>query len=140
MSDVKDSALGKNQMRMRYIKVRTSEIQNKVIELVKIVFETRANNCSESLKVGNIVFLHKNGDRNDCNNYRVGCLPAMASGILAQVATEKLKTWTEQCRLLKDMQNVFRPSRSSGDAMQMTKRIQENAEDPRVKRETENIH
>ena len=103
MNEVKVSTPGKDRMRMRYIKAATTEIQTNVVEMVQKLFKTRANNWSESLKIGDVVHTHKKVDQNDCNTYRDVCFLALANRILALVAAKRLRTWTEQYRILDDI-------------------------------------
>ena len=120
MNEMKDSAPRKDEVRMRYIKAATSDIHINVLEIIQTMFETRANNWPESLKIGGIVPPHKTGDRNDYNNYGGVCLLGMASRILTPVGPKRLRTLTEQCRILDDIQSGFPPSRSTADATQIT--------------------
>lgn len=129
MKEVKDSAPGKDGVRMRYIRGACSEVEESVVELVIWMFNERADKWEESLKCGQIIPLHKKGSRNDTNNYRGVCLLPMASRILARVLSKRLRWWSEEFRLLDENQSGFRPGRSTADASQIIMRIQEDVTD-----------
>ena len=74
MKEVKNTALGKDGVRMIYVNLSCSEIKNRVVRIVLRMFESRADRWEDSLKCGQIVPLHKKGNRNDANNYRGICL------------------------------------------------------------------
>ena len=62
----------------------------RVIEIVKMMFEKRANEWDESAKSGIIVPLFKKGDRKNVNNYRGVCLLSMCSRVLARVIAKRV--------------------------------------------------
>ena len=61
MNEEQDSSAAKDPVRMKFLKAVTSEIQTNQTELVQNMFETKTNNWSKSLKVGDIFPLHKKG-------------------------------------------------------------------------------
>ena len=129
MSEMKDSAPGEDGVRLRYICEACEEVRGKVIEIVKMMFEKRANEWEDSAKVGIIVPLFKKGDRKDVNNYRGVCLLSMCSRVLARVIAKRLAVWAEWLGLLDDNQAGFRAGRSTADVVQMMVRMEEDVED-----------
>ena len=77
--EVKDSASGAYKGRIRYIWNATPELKFNVIRLVQEMLATGADKWDQSAKVGQIVALFKNGDRQKCGNYRGVCLLSMIS-------------------------------------------------------------
>ena len=134
MKNVKDSALGRDEVRMRYINSADAEIRRLVIETVQHMFTTRAQRWDESLKTGIMIPIHKKGPRDVTNNYRGVVLLAMCSRILARVVASRLRSWTEKLNLVDENQNGFRPGRSTADATQVFVRIQEDMVDLRKRR------
>ena len=98
------------------------------------MFENRAHKWEESFKIGQMVLLHKKGNRNDKNNYRGVSLLAMASRVLGRVMAGRLRWWSEHLGLTDDNQNGFRPGRSTADATQIGMRIEDETEDLRKRR------
>ena len=125
----KDSASGKDGVRISYIRKAPVEVKRKVCRMVSYMFKNRAHKWEESLKIGQMVPLHKKGDRNDKNNYRGVCLLAMAIRVLGRVMAGRLRWWSEHLGLTDDNQNGFRPGRSTADATQIEIRIEEDTED-----------
>ena len=103
--------------------------RGKVIEIVKTMFEKRANEWDESAKVGIIVPLFKKGDRKSVNNYRDVCLLSMCSRVLARVIAKRLAWWAEWLGLLDENQAGFRAGRSTAGVVQMMVRMEEDVED-----------
>ena len=68
MKNVKDSAPGRDEVRMRYINSADAEIRRLVIETVQHMFTTRAQRWDESLKTGIMIPIHKKGPRDDTKN------------------------------------------------------------------------
>ena len=101
------------------------EVRERVIEIVRMMFDKRANEWDESAKSGIIVLLFKKGDRKCVNNYRGVCLLSMCSRILARVIPKRLSWWAEWLGLLDDNQAGFRTGRSTADVV----RMEENVED-----------
>ena len=101
----------------------------RVIAMVRMMFEKRANEWDGSAKSGIIVPLFKKGDRKDTNNYRGVCLLSMCSRVLARVIAKRLSEWAEGLGLLDDNQAGFRSGRSTADVVQMMVRMQEDVED-----------
>ena len=134
MKKVKDSAPGEDEVRMCYINWADPRINTKVVELVQLMFNERANRWEDSVKTGLMIPLHKKGSRNDRNNYRGVVLLAMASRILARVLATRLRWWSEKLDLLDDNQCGFRSGRSTADATQIFTRIQEDVTDLRKRR------
>ena len=61
----------------------------RVIEVVKMMFEKKANVWDENANNENIVPLIKKGDGKRVNNYRGVCLLSMCSRILARVISKR---------------------------------------------------
>ena len=74
MKEMRDSAPGEDGVRLRYIQSACDEVRERVIEIVRMMFDKRANEWDESAKSGIIVPLFKKGDRKCVNNYRGACL------------------------------------------------------------------
>lgn len=136
MKEMRESAPGKDGVRIGYIRNACEEVKGKVIEIVRKMFECRADKWEESAKVGLMVPLHKKGDRNDRNNYRGVCLLSMCSRVLGRVLAKRLGWWAEHLELLDENQAGFRKGRSTADVTQMMVRIHEDVEDGR-RRENE---
>ena len=132
--ETKDSAPGKDGVKINYIREAPEEVKREVCRMVAYMFENRAHKWEESLKIGQMVPLHKKGDRNDKNNYRGVCLLAMASRVLGRVMAGRLRWWSEHLSLTDDNQNGFRPGRSTADATLIMMRIEEDTEDLRKRR------
>ena len=137
MKEVKDSAPGKDGVRMKYIRRASTEVVEAVINLVIYMFNERADKWEDSLKCGQIIPLHKKGSRNDTNNYRGVCLLPISSRILARVLSKRLRWWSEELGLLDENQSGFRPGRSTPDASQIIMRIQEDVTDLVKRRRSE---
>ena len=90
MNEMKDSAPGEDGVRLRYICDAYVEVRMKVIEIVRMMFEKRANEWDASAKSGIIVPLFKKGDRKCVNNYRGVCLLSMCSRVLARVIAKRV--------------------------------------------------
>ena len=105
MSDIRESAPGEDGVRIGYIMNACDVVIDRVIEIVQMMFEERADRWDESLKVGVMVPLHKKGDRNDRNNYRGVCLLTMGSRVLARVIAKRLSWWAERLELLDENQD-----------------------------------
>ena len=129
MKEMKDSSPGEDGVRLRYIVEACEEVRMRVIAIVRMMFEKRANEWDESAKSGIIVPLFKKGDRKDTNNYRGVCLLSMCSRVLARVIAKRLSEWAEGLGLLDDNQAGFRSGRSTADVVQMMVRMQEDVED-----------
>ena len=134
MKETKDSAPGRDGVRVSYIREATQEMKEEMVRMVAFMFENRANKWEEELKIGQMVPLFKKGDKNNANNYRGVCLLAMASRILGRVMAGRLRWWSEHLGLTDENQNGFRPGRSTADATQIMMRIEEDAEDLRKRR------
>ena len=83
IKEIRESAPGKDGVRIGYIRNASEEVRGRVIRLVQRMFEEGPGSWEESLRKGVMVPLFKKGDRNDRNNYRGVCLLAMGSRILA---------------------------------------------------------
>ncbi|KAI8486755.1 hypothetical protein Bbelb_355030 [Branchiostoma belcheri] len=129
MKEMTDSAPGEDGVRLRYILDACEEVQERVIETVRFMFEKRANEWEASVKSGIMVPLFKKGDRKDVNNYRGVCLLSMCSRVLARVIAKRLSWWAEWLGLLDDNQAGFRKGRSTADVVQMMVRMQEDVAD-----------
>ena len=128
MKEMKESAPGEDGVRIVYIRHACEEMEEVVIRMVQKMFESRANEWSDTLKGGVIVPLYKKGDREDPGNYRGVCLLAMGSRILARVIAKRLGEWAEDLSLLDENQAGFRKGRSTADVTQMMVRMEERSE------------
>ena len=129
MKEMRDSAPGEDGVRLRYILNACDEVRERVIEIVRMMFDKRANEWDVTAKSGIIVPLFKKGDRKCVNNYRGVCLLSMCSRILARVIAKRLAWWAEWLGLLDDNQAGFRTGRSTADVVQMMVRMEEDVED-----------
>ena len=129
MREMKDSAPGEDGVRLRYIMNACEEMRERVNEIVRRMFERRANEWDERAKSGIIVPLFKKGDRKCVNNYRGVCLLSMCSRILARVIAKRLSWWAEWLGLLDDNQAGFRAGRSTADVVQVMVRMEEDVSD-----------
>ena len=130
MKEIKDSAPGKDQVRMRYIRGACQDVKERVVKMIKFMFDNRANTWEESLKIGQVIpIFKKKENRNDRNNYRGVCLLAMGSRILARVIANRLRWWSEYLGLVDDNQCGFRPGRATADATQIFIRMKEDMDD-----------
>ena len=93
------------------------------------MFLERAPTWDDILKTGQIVPLFKKGAKDDVNNYRVVCLLAMRSRILAKIMSKRLREWAEHLQVLDENQSGFRAGRSTADATQILVRITEDTND-----------
>ena len=129
MKEMKESAPGEDGVRVGYILKACREVKEVVIEIVRWMFEVRADRWEAKVKTGVIVPLFKKGDRNERNNYRGVCLLSMSSRVLARVLARRLAWWAEWVGLLDENQAGFRKGRSTADVVQMMVRIQEDVSD-----------
>jgi hypothetical protein len=129
MKKMKDSAPGKDGVRLSYLLKGGSDILDRVVNMVQFMFLNDAEKWEESLKIGLVIPLHKKGDRNDCNKYRGVVLLAMGSRILARVLADRIRIWAEAMELLDEEQAGFRKGRNTADVTQIMYRIQEDATD-----------
>ena len=102
----------------------------KVVEIAQFMYVNIAETWEDALKSGVAVPLYKmKGDKEDPNNYRGVCLLSMGSRIVARIAANRLKMWSEDMGVLDDNQAGFRSGRSTADSTQVMMRIQEDAMD-----------
>ena len=83
------------------------------------MFEARANEWDELLKVVAMVPLHKKGPRNQVNNFRVVCSLSMCSRVIVRVIAKRVRWCTEHMKLLDDNQSGFRKWRSTADVVRV---------------------
>ena len=81
MKETRESAPVLDGVRIRNIRKACEGIQGRVIEIVQRMFEVRANEWDELVKVGAMVPLHKKGARDQANNFRRVCLLSMCSRV-----------------------------------------------------------
>ena len=129
MKKMKNSAPGKDGVRLIYILQGGQIIIDKVVELIQFMFEHDADEWEEVLKLGLVIPLFKKGDRNNANNFRGVVLLAMGSRVLGRIAADRLRIWSENLHLLDDDQSGFRKDRSTADVTQIMYRILEDTED-----------
>ena len=138
-SEIQNSAPGEDGIRSVFIKYAWSGTRNLIVKIVKKMFTTGAANWDAILKTGQIVPLHKKGCRSDVNNYRGICLLAMGSRIIAKIAANRLRGWSERLNLLDENQSGFRSNRSTADATQVLVRIHEDTRDLKSRRSRANL-
>ena len=129
MKEMRESAPGEDGVRVGFIRNACEEVKGRVIDIVKWMFDERADRWDESVRVGIMVPLHKKGDRSDRNNYRGVCLLTMCSRVLARVIAKRLSWWAERLDFLDENQAGFRRGRSTADVVQMMVRMQEDVDD-----------
>ena len=122
MKVTRELAPGLDGVRIGYIRKACEGIQGRVIEIVQKMFEVRANEWDELVKVGAMVPLHKKGARDQANNFRGVCLLSMCSRVLGRVIAKRVGRWAEN-------QASFRKGRSTADVVQVMQRIQEDVVD-----------
>ena len=135
MKKMRDSAPGRDGVRLGMLLKGGEEIINRVVTLVQYMFNNGPDKWEDELKIGLVIPLHKKGDRNRRDNYRGVCLLAMGSRILARIMANRLRIWAEKLEILDDDQAGFRKERSTADATQVMVRIQEDVTDLRRRRE-----
>ena len=134
MKHMKDSAPGKDGVRLDFIRKGGEGLKQEIVKLVQFMFENSAESWEESLKIGLVIPLHKKGDINNPNNYRGVCLLPMASRILARIMADRMRIWAEDMDLMDDEQAGFRKQRSTADGAQIMIRINEDSDDLRKRK------
>ena len=129
IESMKGSAPGEDGVRIEYLKYACEEVKGRVVSMVQDMFDRRAHEWDESVKVGVMIPLHKKGDREMVNNFRGVCLLTMGSRILAKVVAKRLGWWAEHLDLLDENQAGFRKGRSTADVVQIMMRMQEDVTD-----------
>ena len=129
IKEMKDSAPGEDAVRMRYIWEACMEVKDKVVNIVNMMFEKRANEWEACMRTGIMIPLFKKGSRMDVNNYRGICLLSMCSRVLARVIAKRIGWWSEWLGLLDENQSGFRKGRSTADVVQMMVRVEEDVVD-----------
>ena len=126
---MKNSAPGKDGVRLIYLMKGGPEMKHQLHQMIKFMFNNGSDRWEEALKIGLVIPLHKKGDKNVEGNYRGVCLLPMGSRILARIMANRLRIWAEKLELLDDEQAGFRSKRSTADITQMMIRIQEDTRD-----------
>ena len=112
-----------------YIKYACDDMKTVMVELVQLMFQSRANEWSEGLKTGVIVPVFKKGDIGDVNNYRGVCLLTMESHTISGIIAKRVGVWAEALQVLDENQADFRRGRSTADIVQVIVRIEEGTRD-----------
>ena len=123
--EIKDGAPGIDGVSIKMIKFSDGTCKERIVQLIKDMYERPATEWEDCIKVGLVVPLFKKGERNNINNYRGVCLLTMGSRILAKAPTNRLSDWTEKNGVLEENQQGFRRGRSTADAAQIFIRINE---------------
>ena len=123
--EIKDGAPGIDGVSIKMIKFADWTCKERIVQLIKDMYERPPPEWEDYIKVGLVVPLFKKGERNSINKYRGVCLLAMESRILAKVLTNRLRDWTEKIGVLEENQQGFRRGRSIADAAQIFIRINE---------------
>ena len=129
MKETRESVPGLAGVRIGYIRKACEGIQGRVIGIVQKMFEVRANEWDELVKVGAMVPLHKKGARDQANNFRVVCLLSMCSRVLGRVIAKRVGRCSEHLKLLDENQAGFRKGMSTSDVVQVMQRIQKDVVD-----------
>ena len=94
MKETRESALGLDGVRIGYIRKACESIQGRVIEIVQRMFEVRANEWDELVKVGAMVPLRKKVARDqDKDGDLWGCGKEMRAGNLARHQRGACRVW-----------------------------------------------
>ena len=107
MKETRESAPGLDGVSFGYIRKACESIQGRVIEIVQRMFEVRANEWDELVKVGVMVPLHQKGARDQANNFRGVCLLSMCSCVLGRVFAKRVGRWAEHLKLMDENQSWF---------------------------------
>ena len=94
--EIKDGTPGIDGVSIKMIKFADEMCKERIIQLIKDMFESPPTDWEDCIKVGLVVPLFKKGERNNINNYRGVCLLTMGSRILAKVLANRLRDWTER--------------------------------------------
>ena len=129
MKETRESAPGLDGVRIGYIRKACEGIEGRVIEIVQRMFEVRANEWDELVKVGAMVPLHKKGASDQANNFRGVCLLSTCSHVLGREIAKRVGRWAEHLKLLDENQAGFRKGRSTADVVQVMQHIQEDVVD-----------
>ena len=106
-------------VRLRYICGMCDKVRKKVIEVVRMMFDMKANEWDECMKSGIIVPLFKKGDKSVLNMYYGVCLLFNCARVLARVNSKRLPSWAESLGLHDDNQTVFCSGRSTAGVVKM---------------------
>ena len=129
MKKMKNSAPGRDGVRLIYLLKAGPRVLQKLIKMLQFMFNNGADKWEEALKIGLVIPLHKKGCKNVPGNFRGVTLLAMGSRILARILADRLRIWAEKLQLLDEEQAGFRSQRSTADITQMVYRIQEDTVD-----------
>ena len=94
--EIKDGAPGIDGVSIKMIKFADGTCKERIVQSIKDMYQRPPTEWEDCIKVGFIVPLFKNGERNDINNYRGVCLLTMGSRILAKVLVNRLRDRTEK--------------------------------------------
>ena len=117
--EIKDGAPGIDGMSIKMIKCADKMCKERIIQLIKDMYESPPTEWEDCIKVGLVVPLFKKGERNKINKYRGVCLLTIGSRILAKVLANRLRDWTENIGVLEENQQGFRRGRSIADTAQI---------------------
>ena len=117
--EIKDRAPGIDRVSIKMIKFADGTCKERIVLLIKGMYEKPPTEWEDFIKVGLVVPLFKKGERNSINTYRGVCLLTMGSRILAKVLANRLRDWTEKIGVLEENQQGFRRGRSTADAAQI---------------------
>ena len=117
--EIKDGAPGIDGVSIKMIKFADGVCKERIVQLIKDMYERPPTEWEDYIKVGLVVSLFKKGERNNINNYRGVCLLTTGSIILAKVLANRLRDWTEKIGVLEDNQQGFRRGWSTADAAQI---------------------
>ena len=131
MRKMKNSAPGKDGVRLMYLLEAGPDVLDMVVGMIQFMFNNEADKWEDSLKIGQVLALHKKGDINVPGHYRGVCLLPMGSRILARVLADRIRIWAEELGLLDEEQAGFRKGRSTADVTQIMIRIEEDTADLR---------
>ena len=86
------------------IKFAGETCNERIIQLIKVMYERPPTERKDCIKVELVVPLFKKGERNNITDYRGVCLLTMRSRILAKVLSNRLRDWTEKIGVLEEDQ------------------------------------
>lgn len=122
----------------RHDKISIDIIKNSIQHLLPSI-KAIINKClekgtlAEGMKITKVTPVYKDGDMNDCSNYRPICLLPVINKILERIINEQLLKYLEQNKLLNKYQYGFRQKSDTNTALFDFTSIIQNALDGKKK-------
>ena len=132
--EIKDGAPGIGGMSIKVIIFADGTCKEKIVQLIKDMYERPPTEWEDCITVGLVVPLFKKEERNNINNYRGVCLLTMGSRMLAKVLANRLRDWAEEIGILEENQQGFRRGTSTADAAHTFIRINEEMDNSKRNR------